>query len=277
MLIVDSQVHVWGRNTPERPWPPDGVGREQRPDPVTADELLAAMDEGGVDRAVLVPPSWEGDRNDLALQAAREHPARFAVMGRLPLEDPASRAKVAHWREQPGMLGLRFTFHVPHQKAWLRDGTADWIWNEAEKASVPIMVFPPGSLDAFEAIAAKHPGLKLVIDHIGLTADKLDASAFWELPKALALAKYPNVAVKASAMPCFSSEAYPYRALHPFLRQAFEAFGPRRFFWGTDWSRLPCSYKQAISLFIEELPWLQGDDLELVMGRGICDFLGWSV
>ncbi|MBV8085612.1 MAG: amidohydrolase, partial [Chloroflexi bacterium] len=262
--------------TPERPWPSDGVGREQRADPVTADELLAAMDQGGVDRAILVPPSWEGDYNDLALAAAKAHPTRFAVMGRLPLEDPASRDKIAHWREQPGMLGLRFTFHVPHQKVWLRDGTADWVWEAAETAGVPIMVFPPGSLDALEPIAAKHSDLKLIIDHIALRDGK-DAEAFWELPKALALAKYPNVAVKASAMPCFSSEPYPYPALHPFLEQAFDAFGPRRFFWGTDWSRLPCSYQQAISLFTEELPWLKGDDLEMVMGRGICDFLGWSV
>ena len=33
---------------------------------------------------MIVPPSWEGDRNDLALEAARLHPDRFAVMtGRL--------------------------------------------------------------------------------------------------------------------------------------------------------------------------------------------------
>jgi len=279
MLIVDSQVHVWGRNTPQRPWPADGVGREQRPEPVTAGVLLAAMDEGGVDRAILVPPSWEGDRNDLALAAAQAQPDRFAVMGRLPLDARQTEREVLvqHWREQPGMLGLRFTFHVPHQKVWLRDGTADWIWPAAEKAGVPIMVFPPGSLDAFEPIAARHPGLKLVIDHIGLANDKKDAGAFWELPRALALAKYPNVAVKASALPCFSSEPYPYPALHPFLKQVFDAFGPRRMFWGTDWSRLPCTYAQAITLFTEELPWLRADDLELVMGRGMCEFLDWQI
>jgi hypothetical protein len=31
-----------------------------------------------------------------------------------------------------------------------------------------------------------------------------------------------------------------------------------------------------VTLFTEELPWLKGRDLELVMGRGVCDWLGWK-
>ena len=50
---------------------------------------------------------------------------------------------------------------------------------------------------------------------------------------------------------------------------------PRRTFWGTDWSRLPCSYRQGVTMFIEEMPWLKGEDLEWVMGRGVCEWIGW--
>src|SRR2546426_7682435 len=74
MLIVDAQVHIWGADTRDRPWPPGGLGQAQKPYPVTRDLVLAGMKEAGVDRAVLVPPSWEGDRNDLALEAARLYP-----------------------------------------------------------------------------------------------------------------------------------------------------------------------------------------------------------
>lgn len=59
-------------------------------------------------------------------------------------------------------------------------------------------------------------------------------------------------------------------------RTRIDAFGPRRFFWGTDMTGIPCTYRQAVTLFTEELPWLQGADLELVMGRALCDWLGWS-
>jgi L-fuconolactonase len=94
MLIVDAQVHIWAAETPERPWPPGGRARAHRPLPFSPDDLLREMDAAGVARVVIVPPSWEGDRNDLALPAARLYPERFAVMGRPPLA-PADRLS---WR-----------------------------------------------------------------------------------------------------------------------------------------------------------------------------------
>ena len=83
MVIVDSQVHIWAADRPDRPWPPGRAGQAQKPYPVTKEMVLTAMDEAGVDRAVLIPPSWEGDYNDLVLEAAQAHPDRFAAMGRL--------------------------------------------------------------------------------------------------------------------------------------------------------------------------------------------------
>ena len=277
MLIVDSQVHIWGADTPDRPWPPGRAHQAQKPYPVTKDMLLQGMDEAGVSRVVIVPPSWEGDRNDLALEAARLHPDRFAVMGRLAIERPDSRSLVADWKRQPGMLGLRFTFHTEVQKPWLTDGTADWLWTAAEKAGLPVMIYVPGSLPLVDGIAARHPGLRLVIDHLALAVGQKDDAAFADLPHLLALAKRPNVAVKASALPCCSTEPYPYRGLHKHLRQVVDAFGPRRVFWGTDWTRLPCTWRQAITLFTEELPWLSAADKDWIMGRAVCEWLGWPL
>ncbi|MCX7376413.1 MAG: hypothetical protein NTY94_06705 [Alphaproteobacteria bacterium] len=70
------------------------------------------------------------------------------------------------------------------------------------------------------------------------------------------------------------SEAYPYRNLHDGLRRIFDAYGPQRFFWGTDITRMPCPWTQCITMFTEELPWLR-DDLDWVMGRGIRAWLNW--
>jgi hypothetical protein len=77
-----------------------------------------------------------------------------------------------------------------------------------------------------------------------------------------------------------SRTAWHFRAFltqHPHLRQVYDAFGPQRIFWGTDITRMPCSWRQCITLFTEELPWLTGHDLELVMGRAFCDWIGWKV
>src|SRR5262245_53824063 len=212
MHIVDSQVHVWGADPPARPWPPGRAAEAQKPYPISKETLLFQMDLAKVSRVVLVPPSWEGDRNDLALEAAHAYPDRFAVMGRLALQDSASKGKLADWRKQPGMLGMRFTFHNEHYRHFLTDGTADWLWPAAERSGIPLMVLMPSALDQLDRIAARHPGLKLVIDHVGLDRRGKSGARVWEdLPAVCALAKHPNVAVKASGMVSLSTEKYPFR------------------------------------------------------------------
>jgi predicted TIM-barrel fold metal-dependent hydrolase len=73
----------------------------------------------------------------------------------------------------------------------------------------------------------------------------------------LALAKYPNVAVKAAGQAGYAEDEYPFRSLHWHLHRCFDAFGPERIFWGTDITRMQCSWRQCVSLFTEELPWLR--------------------
>jgi predicted TIM-barrel fold metal-dependent hydrolase len=259
MLIVDAQVHTWAASTPERPW--SGGGEPQRAVPFTNEDLLKEMDAAGVHRAVLVPPGWEGSRNDLALAAARAHPDRFAVMGRIaPQVLSKSKGALIGWRKQPGMLGLRLAMNVPKAAEILGSDKLDWL------AHVPLV----------DAIAAKHPQLKIVMDHFALDGHKRDAEAFRDFDKLLAIAKRPNVAAKASALPCYTNDRYPFLSLHPYIRQAYDAFGPKRLFWGTDLSRSPISYRQQVTMFTEEMPWLTADDKEWIMGRGVCEWLGWA-
>src|SRR5262249_39949736 len=276
MLIADSQVHIWTHNTPQRPW---REGQNvHRPVPLEADDLVREMDAAGVNRAILVPPSLDADRNDLSLDAARRYPSRFAVMGRLDPQAAGSAAQVAVWRKQPGMLGLRYTLNRPQSLAVLQEGSLDWLWDAAEKAGVPVMMSIRHTMAPLvDRIAERPPGLKVVLDYFGVGHGVYDDDAFRDFEQFVALARRPNVAVKASALPCFSKAPYPYRPLHPYIRRAYDAFGPRRMFWGTDFSRLPCSYRQAITLFTEELPWLTAEDKDWIMGRGLCEWLGWPV
>jgi len=272
--IIDAQVHLWGANTPERPWPADAAIKAQRERPFTLADLVAEQRAAGVDGAIIVPPSWEGFRNDLGLEAARLYPHRYAVMGRFALDDPDNRARVADWRKQPGMLGVRLTFHAGRQKAWLTDGTADWFWAAAEKAGVPAMIYTPGNIKPVLGIAERHPGMKLVIDHMAIDREAKDDAAFSHIADLTALAKFPNVAVKTTTLPFYSTEPYPHPKLHPYIRRLYDAYGPKRLFWGSDLTRMPCSYRLCVTLFMEELRWLTGEDLEWMMGRGVTEFLG---
>jgi predicted TIM-barrel fold metal-dependent hydrolase len=276
MQVVDAQVHIWGANTPEHPWPKDHI-KPHRDVPFLMDDLLAEMDAAGVNRAVLVPPMWQGDSNDYALQAARAHPPRLAVMGRIDLESPASRGLIAGWRRQPGMLGIRIVPRRQPLRTQFADRRIDWLWVEAAKAGVPLMaLIDTDQTELMAEVATRHPDLKIILDHLCLPSGAKDDKAFAELDKVLALAKYPNVAVKASSLPSFTTDGYPFLRIHPYIRRVYDAYGPRRMFWGTDLTHIPCTYKQAAGLFTDELPWLTTEDKEWIMGRGICEWLGWK-
>jgi predicted TIM-barrel fold metal-dependent hydrolase len=215
----------------------------------------------------------------MAFAAVRTYPGRFAIMGSLPLDRPDSRARIAAWRDQPGMLGLRYTFLHDPARQRLHDGAFDWLFAEAEKAGVPIATLATDSLDYLGRIAERHPGLRLTIDHMGgrggLTTLK-DAAAMTHIPQLLALAKLPNVAVKATGAPGYSAEAYPFPTMQTYLHQIYDAFGPQRMFWGTDITKMPCSWQQCVTMFTEELPWLSDQDKRLVMGDALCAWWGWN-
>ena len=237
------------------------------------------MNEAGVDGAVIHPPSWDPQSQDLATQAVADYPGRFAIMGSLALEDPASRERLTGWKEQQGVLGLRYVFlHEPNRQ-WLGDGTIDWLWAAAENAEIPIAMLATDSLKEIALIAERHPRLKITIDHLGgrggMTNLKDDA-AMTHIPELLRLAKFANVAVKATGAPGYSSGPYPFKSMHDYLHQIFDAFGPERMFWGTDISKMPCSWRECVTMFTEELPWLSGDDKRLVMGEAVCAWWGWD-
>src|SRR5271163_611338 len=197
MQIVDAQIHIWGSGLPSNQ-------AHRQVTSFSAAEAIALMDEGGVDAAVIHPPSWDAGSSALALAAVREHPGRFAIMGKLPLDQPDSRDRLARWRDQPGMLGLRYTFLSDPARRRLHEGALDWLWAAAEQAGVPIAALATDSLEELGRIAARHPGLRLTIDHLGGrggTTTLKDAAAMTHMPALLALAKLPNVAVKATGVP----------------------------------------------------------------------------
>ena len=189
-MIVDAQVHVWAPDTPERPWRRSADAH--LPKPFGYEDLRGEMVRAGVDRAILIPPAWEGDRVDFVLEAAGKHPDRFAAMGRIPVDQPDSVALLPHWKRQPGMLGIRLSFQKEHNRHWMQDGTTDWFWPAAEQYGIPVMVFAPEWTAEIAAIAINHPKLTLIVDHMGLLREQ-DACAAAVIERTSALADCPNV------------------------------------------------------------------------------------
>jgi len=284
MLICDTQVHIWAEQSPERPWAAGGpelhLRMGHREKAIGYEELKDLMDAAGVDRALICPPTWDCDRNDLGLAAAAKYPDRFGLMARVPLTDPAAgRALLESWRDVPGVKGVRLTFFRPAESTWLGDGTADWYWPAAEALGVPTMVHPGPFKDDIAKIAERYPGLPLIVDHMGAPGTAKDEAVVAHVEKTVAMSRLANVSVKLSGLPAKSTAPYPYTNLQGCVRALVDAFGPGRCYWGTDLSRMlgfcGLTYRECVTHFTEHMDCLSADELDLVMGRALCDALGW--
>lgn len=268
-LIVDAQIHVWRQVEPG--WTAHREGR------FDAAVVLPLMKEAGVAGAVLVPTAWELDPNQVSIEAAREHPDRFVVMGLIDSLDGLDE-RLAGWQDE-GMLGVRLPLRQEPYGTWALSGELERFWAAAERVGMRVFAFGAGlKIDAVAAGARRHPGVPIVLDHMGLSpfGRPMDLTREESIERVVALAGLPNVAVKVSSLPVFSSEGYPYRDLFEPIRRVVDAFGPERSFWGSDMSRQPCSYDETISMMGEALPDLAAAERDLLMGTALTRWLGWT-
>ena len=194
------------------------------------------MAAAGVDAALIHPPGWDPNSGAIAEAAAQNIPIVCD-----PWQFPAGQAGKPRpdrrLEGRPGMLGLRLAFTQPHQQTWTTDGTMDWVWPAAEKAGMPVALMAASYLPQVAQIAERHPGLKLIIDHLrpGRAAARTTRPRTSGL---LALAKFPTSRSRRPARRLFE----PALSVHNIHDPAalFDAFGPERFFWGTDITRMPC-------------------------------------
>lgn len=247
---------------------------------MNADALVREMELAEVSRCVIVPMVPPGDdasqSNAAALAMAQGDLGRFGVMAPFDLTRPEKATLVATWRSQPGMLGVRLAFLRDPNLTLLLENRLGWFWDAAEAAGVPITVLAPDLEDKLGQVATAHPRLRLTLDHLNLHPMREYDDLAAAVQPMLALARHDNVAVKASALPCWARDPYPFMSLHQPIAHVVEAYGPKRVFWGSDLTRLTCTYSECVRLFTEELPFLTEDDKDWVMGKSLEAWLGWD-
>jgi predicted TIM-barrel fold metal-dependent hydrolase len=171
------------------------------------------------------------------------------------------------------MLGIRMSLNRGDVEGRIRAGFDTGFFAAAQAHDVPLTIYMPGRYADYERIATAFPRLRITVDHAAIesAAVPLDQA----VRPLLALAALPNVAVKASALPCFVTEPFPFPSITRAVYDLVGAFGADRVFFGSDLSRLPCPYRQLVDVFDRYLPELAGDQRRLVLGDAIADWLGW--
>jgi predicted TIM-barrel fold metal-dependent hydrolase len=250
MAIIDAQVHAYERDHPGRPWAAVLHG----PPEVTGDDMVRAMDQVGVDGALLVSP-WTMYRFDAgyAIEVHATHPDRFALIKPVDPRDPGVRDAVAEWSEVPGSVGVRMMLTSADTDYAVHDGV-NAVADEAGRRDLPLNILCWGRLDVIDRLAAAHADTRIVIDHLGLTQpfEPPPPDAPWaDLPQLLALARHTNVAVKITGACTLAHEPFPYPDIWDPLARIFDGFGFDRCLWGTDWTRATAllTYAEGVDAF----------------------------
>jgi L-fuconolactonase len=285
MDIVDAQIHVWDEDRPGARWNPEFAEPRasfllQGP-PMTIDRAVAAMDAVGVTGA-LVTAFLLYDKIDYAARAVREHPDRFRLVTDidLTLPDPAGLVRRQHAKASLTAIRLVFLSDRPGEHYEdLRRGTFDPIFKVAGDLGLPVMLVVSGDAREASPLAARFPGLTLVIDHLGLLQGpnrQPSPQPFEHLPELLALSRHPNVFVKLSGVPTLSKQPYPFPDVWAHVRRVLDAFGPERVIWGSDFSRTRPMHPYAEALgYVLHTDLLTDHEKSLVLGANARRLFSW--
>jgi len=276
MMIIDSQVHAYAANTPQRPW----HSAPNWPDHVTGDEMVAAMDKVGVDGAIFISAFslYQYDAS-YAVEVQRAHPGRLAIVKPVDTDDPAVADVIADWKKMPGTVGIRIMMRKEVGRD-LNDPGIERVARAAVRHDFPINLSCAGNLDGATALIDRYPQTRFIIDHLGLMQPRTPPAPpqpWAELPKLLALAKRPNAVVKVSGACTLAREPYPFPDIWDPLARVFDAWGFERCLWGTDWTRAfaVVNYEQAVEPF-RLTDRINENERAMLMGGACAKVYGWS-
>ena len=245
-MIIDSHTHFYEAPRHDSAFSPVR-------DHFSYEQLAEAAAAAGVDRFVQVTPAAVGYDNRHSFEMAERHPETIlGVIARLDPMDADIRSKLGAMMRHPQMLALRLTLIEAHSESWLEQGALDGFFSMAQDLGVPIELFAPFRVTAMHATVKRFPGIRWLIDHMGLRyydgRDNRDAFRQW--PQLLDLAREPNAWIKCSYFPEAAKdlESYPYPQAQSYLSSLVERAGHGRLVWGSNFPnvRRACTYAQAV-------------------------------
>ncbi|HVT94241.1 MAG TPA: amidohydrolase family protein [Bryobacteraceae bacterium] len=269
-LIIDTHLEVW-TDDPRFPFHhPEHPELKRVPVQAPIENQVAQMRDFGLTYAVLINPRYFGWDNSYISYSLHKYPKLFVAHGLLDPLQPDPAARLRYWMREHGFQGMRFSPIYAPEATWLNAKHQYPLWREAERLGAVFNFYIlPRQMPMLEDMAARFPGVKIVIDHLG-KPDLKAADPWADFRKMFRLKRFPQVWVSASEPYEISlSKQYPYRDTYPFFKATYEEFGGRQLIWGTGYPRprweLPMD--KELEFVNEALDFYTAEDRELILGR----------
>jgi predicted TIM-barrel fold metal-dependent hydrolase len=263
--IIDPHVHVW-KSDPRYPWAKETTKPPEKD--ATPEMLLQLMRANGVERTVIIQVIYYRWDNSYLADVLKQYPQHFQGVARVNPENPGAPDDLSRLVEQQGFRGVRLSPGAGAAGDWITGALMPPLWKRCHDLKVPMTILAPVTrMPDVQPLIDRFPDLTVVIDH--MADSPLDQPE--QLNKLIALKRYPKVFVKVSHTWSLSKQPYPYPDSQAQVRRLYDAFGPQRLMWGTDWPLVEnhCGYGKALALVRDEMKFLNAEDKSWMLSRTV--------
>ncbi len=269
MDVVDAHCHILSEDLTKYPRAPLGGKHSDwaASRPVTAQQMVARMDETGIKQSILVQVTTAyGYDNSYVVDSAREQPDRFIVVGTFDPLRPNAASALESAVGDGGMAGVRlFTSGstMPTQGEWFAAPETYPFWERAQELGVTVCLqMRLTAAKQMESVLERFPGVRVLLDHLGYPG--IAASPSQAASEVAGLARHQGLHLKLTHRNLERLREAGPEASDDFLRTVVEAFGAERIAWGSNCPAAEQSLPELLQLAQELLKVLPTDARELI-------------
>ena len=271
MTIIDIHPHIISNDATRYPLAPLGGHQSDwsRTRPVTLEQLVAAMDESGVDKAAIVQASTcYGHDNSYVADAVAAFPRRFTGVFSVDVlaADAPERMRYWHGRALTGLRLFTFGSTMSEQANWLDDPKSYPAWECAGELGLSICLqMSPKAIPQAAAMAKRFPHVRIILDH-GARPVLEDGPPYNAAASLFDLARYPNVYVKLTPR-IFAESRHGKATPETFFPHLVSAFGAARLAWGSNYPSSEGKLPDLLAAARESVASLTKADQEWIFAR----------
>ncbi len=265
--FIDAHVHVWTDDFTRYPLSQFFAPRDMSQPTASPDDFFNHARPSGIDRAVLIQMSYYGFDNSYMLDTLRRYGDVFAGVAMVNWEQDDPESEMRELARQ-GIRGFRIDAERDPEARCLGSEGLDKMFRFGGEEQLTIcLLIAPEALPVVARQCGRFPHTPVLIDHLG------QVGMHGEIPRdqteaLCALSKYREVRIKVSGFYALASKRPPHRELVPLIHRVYEAFGPQRLMWGSDYPfQLVESYEDSVSVVRDHLDFLSAHDRAWLLGK----------
>jgi L-fuconolactonase len=233
-MIIDSHQHFWKYDPARDGWITDEMSLIKRD--FFPEELQRECGANGVDGTVVVQVDQSEDETLFLLDLAEKHQFIAGVVGWIDLRSPAIEERLRSFSQYRKLRGFRHIAQAEPDDQFLvgRDFTRGISLLREFGFVYDILIYPK-QLPAAIELVSRFPEQSFVVDHMAKPPIKVGSLEPWE-SYMRTIAQNTNVFCKVSGLVTEADWLHWKSAdIHPYLDVVFDAFGPERLMFGSDW------------------------------------------